>query len=385
MRILLTTDTIGGVWQFTERLSAALCGGNEVALVSFGRAPSAAQDAWVRGMRTVQDGFFEFDSCQIPLEWMSDNDEIFSAGASFLAGVAERFRPDLLHANQFCWGALPRTGALAIPRVVTAHSDVLSWAAAVRPQGLDPSPWLDRYIALVQNGLDAADAVVAPTRWMLAALAANFRVPEATAVVSNGTTPLFFPRGYTPPQRRLQAVSAGRFWDEGKNLSLLQTLSPPLPVLLAGALHPDAPAPSQRELSPPESQGVHLLGELSAAAMQQLYLASSIYICPSLYEPFGLAPLDAASAGCALLLHDLPSLREVWGEAALYFSTAAQLQQALDHLATDAAALGTVAAVAGARAAELSTRQTSEGYARLYDEVATRYNLANGGALNRAC
>jgi glycogen synthase len=45
---------------------------------------------------------------------------------------------------------------------------------------------------------------------------------------------------------------------------------------------------------------------------------ASIYASPARYEPFGLAALEAGLAGCALVLGDIASLREVWGDAATY-------------------------------------------------------------------
>jgi glycogen synthase len=50
------------------------------------------------------------------------------------------------------------------------------------------------------------------------------------------------------------------------------------------------------------------------------YARASIYALPARYEPFGLSALEAALSGCALILGDIPSLREVWLEAAPYVS-----------------------------------------------------------------
>ena len=46
--------------------------------------------------------------------------------------------------------------------------------------------------------------------------------------------------------------------------------------------------------------------------------ASAIYALPARYEPFGLSALEAGLCGCALVLGDIPSLREVWGDAAVF-------------------------------------------------------------------
>jgi glycosyltransferase involved in cell wall biosynthesis len=45
---------------------------------------------------------------------------------------------------------------------------------------------------------------------------------------------------------------------------------------------------------------------------------ASIYALPARYEPFGLSVLEAAHAGCALVLGDIASLREHWSDAAVF-------------------------------------------------------------------
>jgi glycosyltransferase involved in cell wall biosynthesis len=70
------------------------------------------------------------------------------------------------------------------------------------------------------------------------------------------------------------------------------------------------------------------------AAARILLARASIYVHPARYEPFGLAILDAALAGCALVLGDIPSLRELWHDAAIFVPTedAARLSRELTAL-----------------------------------------------------
>src|SRR5438067_13516917 len=151
MRLLITTDTVGGVSRFTQELVKGLLGaGDSVALVSFGRAASTAQRAECEELAAHWGERFWYISSELPLEWMQENAHCFEDGAEILRRTAQEFGAELLHANQFCYGA----AGLNIPTVVTAHSDVLSWARACRNQRLDDSEWLRQYCALVQRGLD---------------------------------------------------------------------------------------------------------------------------------------------------------------------------------------------------------------------------------------
>lgn len=51
-----------------------------------------------------------------------------------------------------------------------------------------------------------------------------------------------------------------------------------------------------------------------------LYRNAKLFVFPSLCEGFGLPPLEAMSLGCPVIASDLPVLREVCGDAALYFN-----------------------------------------------------------------
>lgn len=61
-----------------------------------------------------------------------------------------------------------------------------------------------------------------------------------------------------------------------------------------------------------------LLGPLPAPALRAAYARCGVFASAALYEPFGLAPLEAAQAGAALVLSDIPTHRELWADAALF-------------------------------------------------------------------
>ncbi len=238
MRLLITTDTVGGVWTFTAELTAALLRrGHAVSLVSFGRLPSVPQQVWAEIQRSAHSGLFDYTPSDAPLEWMQNNETVFEQGEAVLQTAAATFNPDLLLSNQFCFGAT----ALQLPRVVAAHSDVLSWARAANPAALTGTPWLNRYTALVQRGLLQADAVSGPTQSVIKGLKNSFFLPNNAVVIPNGRTEPA-PSADTPaPERRLQAVVAGRLWDEAKGLNILTETALPLPVLLAGETEHEGP------------------------------------------------------------------------------------------------------------------------------------------------
>ncbi len=354
MRLLITTDTVGGVWTYTRGLTEGLLSrGHDVLLVSMGRAPSLDQKEWARRTARQWRRAFSYHPTDHPLEWMQQNLSCYLGAEDELLDQIDRFCPDLLHLNQFCFGALPTS----VPKVVVAHSDVMSWSHACRGRLPQASPWYAHYLHVVRAGLSQADAVVAPTRWMLDALCRNYRVPSDHAVIANGLS-LTLPA--RTRKRKMQAVTIGRVWDEGKNVRMLEEVISPMPLLVAGELAlEDEPAFASSRL--------RLLGSLSEQETLALFAESAIYVVTSLYEPFGLAPLEAALSGCAIIAHDIPSLREVWAGSALYFRDAAELSQHLHQLEGDAALLAHAASGARARARALYSQDVMiERYLELY-------------------
>src|SRR3546814_16259568 len=59
-------------------------------------------------------------------------------------------------------------------------------------------------------------------------------------------------------------------------------------------------------------------GPMDGAAVRTMMGRAAVFTAPSLYEPFGLAALEAANAGAALVMADIPGFREIWDGAALF-------------------------------------------------------------------
>jgi glycosyltransferase involved in cell wall biosynthesis len=80
------------------------------------------------------------------------------------------------------------------------------------------------------------------------------------------------------------------------------------------------------------------LGRLSDAEVARYLGARPIFVSAALYEPFGLAVLEAAQAGCALVLADIPTFRELWEGGAIFVQPDddVAIAQAIERLARDA-------------------------------------------------
>jgi len=69
----------------------------------------------------------------------------------------------------------------------------------------------------------------------------------------------------------------------------------------------------------PCRENVKFSGEQDELHLRALYSECATYAATSRYEPFGLAPVEAALSRCALIVNDIPVFRELWGDAAFYF------------------------------------------------------------------
>ncbi|MEY2514474.1 MAG: glycogen synthase [bacterium] len=337
----MSTDAVGGVWTYAAELRTALASaGVEVVLATLG--PSPPPEAGVAYRR-----------CR--LEWQEEPWEDVRASGTWLRELAQDERVDLVHLNGYAHGAL----AWGFPTVVVGHSCVLSWHEAVRgrPAG---APWR-RYRSAVAAGLRGADAVVAPTAAMRSALLALYGFEGDCGVIPNGVSPHPSPRAGA---RRHLVLGAGRLWDEAKGLRTLDAAAARIgwPVAVAG----DAGDASARN--------VQLLGQLDRETLRARMGRAAIFAHPARYEPFGLVVLEAALAGCALVLGDIPSLREQWDGAALFVAPGddVALATALQRLIDDGELRRTLASRALRRARRNDARAMAGAYAALYRRVSAR-------------
>ncbi len=67
-----------------------------------------------------------------------------------------------------------------------------------------------------------------------------------------------------------------------------------------------------------DSKNVIFTGFVSDFELSSLYKKCNFFIYPSLYEGFGIPPLEAMKNDCAVIVSDIPSLKEVCSNAAIY-------------------------------------------------------------------
>jgi len=347
-RILMTADTVGGVWTYALELARALEPyGVEVLLATMGPRPSQTQREDAQNIPNLN--LFKSD---YKLEWMPDCWPDVKRAGDWLLHLENRLRPDLVHLNGYTHARLPWRS----PALVVGHSCVFSWWESVHG-GSPPIEW-QRYKDEVRAGLRAADLVVAPSAAMLNALNTHDGSVSSARVIPNGRNPAYFKPGPKQPF----ILSAGRLWDAAKNIDRAAEIAPelPWPVFVAGDSQSHACA-----------KQVQWLGLLSESELRRWYAKASVYALPAVYEPFGYTPLEAALSGCALVLGDIESLREIWEDAAVFVDPkdSRELKHELLELINDDERRQEMSQRAHRRALEFTSARMAQNYCAVYSEL----------------
>lgn len=360
--ILMTLDAVGGVWRYTLDLAAGLRGqGVRCAFLGFGPEPGAEARAEAEAL-----GPLGWSDC--PPDWLAPDAAALDGVPDAIADAARQHRADLIQLS-----APSQAAALKVPVPVVSvvHSCLPTWFAAVRGGGVPAEyAW---HLTLNAQGMVSSDCVIAPSYALARLIAATYGA--GVEVVHNASR---------APQRQTKdepfVLAVGRWWDEGKNGAVLEAAAPLLdwPLVMVGANQ----GPNGAVL--PVAHAQHR-GVLPHRQTQALIGRAGIFVAPSVYEPFGLAVVEAARAAVPLVLADIPTFRELWEGAALFFPPhdAEALAAALHGLQVDPAERRRLGAAGQARSARYAPEPQVQAmlalYARLLAEIPAAETLLATG------
>jgi glycosyltransferase involved in cell wall biosynthesis len=354
--ILMTVDASGGVLTYTLSLAQELTKlGTRVHLAMLG--PKARPEQ-IAATRAIPGAILHEHAGA--LEWMKDPWPDVARTTAWLRDLEKQVRPDVVHLNAYAYGA----AGFRAPVLIVAHGCVLS-----RAEALDGNADAERFAAYKEStkrGLNAAAAVIAVSEAMRAALDRHYGPLPRLAVVpsglSIGTT--------TPPKKEALVVSTGRVWDRAKNVEVLARAAKdlPWPVEIAGGTAPPGVADG---VSFERHEGIRDRAWLPAAEHGALLDRAAIFASPARYEPFGMSALEAGLRGCALVLGDIPSQREIWGDAATFVRTDDEraLAAAIGQLARDEERRASMAAAAQFRARLYTPARTARAMNDVYETM----------------
>jgi glycogen synthase len=277
-----------------------------------------------------------------------------------LAMAADPSDADLVHCHTWYThlGGVLVQQARSIPLVITVHSlePLRPWKREQLGGGYDLSSWVER------TALEAADAVIAVSQGTRDDLLRHFAVkPERVHIIHNGIDADFFTpdpatdallrHGIDPG--RPYVLFVGRITRQKGIVHLvhaMRRLDPEIGVVLAAG-QPDTPelaaevqagvTDAQRE----RPNVVWIPEMLSRAEIRQLYSHAAIFVCPSVYEPFGITNLEAMACERPVVATAVGGIPEVVvdGDTGLLVPVAFRPDQPMqpanpDQLASDLAA-----------------------------------------------
>ncbi|GEP06354.1 glycosyltransferase family 4 protein [Methylobacterium oxalidis] len=347
--VLMSADALGGVWPYTLDLAEGLGrDGFRVTVALMGPAPApeiiAAAEVGTGARFCITD---------LPLDWTADSAGSVTEAAAALARLAREAGADLVHLHSPALAV----AAFDVPVVAVCHSCVTTWWAACGSGPLpDDLAWRG---ALVARGCRAADALLAPTSAFAEATRAAYGLTQPPRVVRNGRRSSCRAAVGEPAPH---AFTAGRLWDGGKNAALLDRVAARTrwTIRAAGPVE----GPNGERLA---AGHLRLLGRLDDAGIARELARRPVFVSLARYEPFGLAVLEAADAGCALVLSDIPTFRELWDGAALFVPPEEEAAaSAIASLADDPGRRAALGAAARSRAADHSLAAMVEGVSGVF-------------------
>jgi glycosyltransferase involved in cell wall biosynthesis len=193
-------------------------------------------------------------------------------------------------------------------------------------------------------------------------------------LIANGVEPH---EAGVPVVRPLDVIMVGRLWDKAKNLACFAGMAEHMPghvcLAVGETVGPQGPVDTGA------NNYVQFVGALPHAGVRAYMARSRVFVSAALYDPFGLAAVEAALAGCCLVLSDIPSYRAIWADCAAYFDPANShaLRTQVEAMLNDENARAALAERAALRARELySAERMTAAYMALYQRLAHRHGLA---------
>ncbi len=176
-------------------------------------------------------------------------------------------------------------------------------------------------------------------------------IPIAPKIMKGGTV-----NPYSLPKRFVLYVGNIK---PHKNLDRLMRALPDIDLVVVGK-----GAALQRER-------VWQLGEVPDSDLPYLYKRAEALVFPSLYEGFGLPPLEAMSCGCPTIVSQAASIPEVCGDASLYFhpENEGEMRTAIETVLSNAKLRQELIQKGYERVKSFSWEKTGARYRELFEKV----------------
>lgn len=359
IRLFLTGDADPARWRHTLALARGLADHDvETTLAVIGPDPNGEQREAAHAVPSLK-----FLETGLPI---ADTPEAVEEVGAAMARFANVVDPDIVHLHD---PALAASGRFHAPVVVTCDT-----CAATRWKAIHATPMPADVVwrpDVVRRGYRAAAVLIAPSAAFADMTARTYGLSASPRVVPHGAA--LDPDRDRPPSTTDFALAAGPLWDEAGNLAALNRAAAllPIPVMAAGSRH--GPAGESLDLG-------HLwaLGDLDYDDLARWLRSAPVFVSTARYEPSGLSVLGAARLGCALVLSDIASFREMWAGAAEFVPPDDEdaIAAAIAGIVHDPAARDRLGEAARERSLIYTPQATAAGMAEVYRSVLSRDEMA---------
>jgi glycosyltransferase involved in cell wall biosynthesis len=210
---------------------------------------------------------------------------------------------------------LTSTGPIWYAPQVSTHHDI-TWLR--HPESFDRR-FRAVYRFVVPRLIARSDRLLTVSDFSKAEIATRFDAPaEKFTVVPNAADARFRPDGETAPGRYLLAVSSPNAHKNfARMLAAFTRFSATHPDVELRVVGSQTHAFSRQEYAVP-GERVRFLGRIGDDELTTLYRGALAFVFPSLYEGFGIPPLEAQQSGCPVIAARAAALPEVLGDSALF-------------------------------------------------------------------
>lgn len=175
------------------------------------------------------------------------------------------------------------------------------------------------YRAALRSVLESVRVILPNSRAEQVEIEKAFGVARPAVVVPNAADAQVFRSASRDAAPRAGALCVGRIEPRKNQLALIEALrGTGVPLTLVGQAGRYSRAYERRCRAAGAEFDVQFLGHEPAAVLAGRYQGAAVHVCPSWYETPGLASLEAALCGCALVVTDGGCTREYFGDEALY-------------------------------------------------------------------
>lgn len=147
---------------------------------------------------------------------------------------------------------------------------------------------------------------------------------DRISVIYNGVDEKFKPKKLENQEKYILGVSSIAYHKNFSGLleAFLKLNSKKLKLYIVGGLNEKIFGKNSSKILDKitSNPNIKFLGRVDDNKLVELYSNAICFVYPSLYEGFGLPPLEAQSCGCPVVISDIPVFREIYKDTALYFN-----------------------------------------------------------------